>query len=81
MVVSFSENIAMFFSMCASVECMQLAGVCGHFTIHRYRPCRRALNLPFDLNRPRMTYSTVYFGGIANAAEQGVWQFSFSFLL
>jgi len=33
----------------ANVECMQRAGVRGHFLIHRYCPCQRALNLQIAL--------------------------------
>jgi hypothetical protein len=32
-----------------NVECMQRAGVRDHFTIHRYCPCQRALNLQIAL--------------------------------
>ena len=34
----------------ANVECMQRAGLRGHFTIHRYCPCQRAMNLPIGMN-------------------------------
>ena len=37
----------------ANVECMQRAGFRGHFIIHRYCPCQRALNLQIDMNRPK----------------------------
>jgi len=33
----------------ANVECMQRAGVRGHFIIHRYCPCQRALSFQFAL--------------------------------
>jgi hypothetical protein len=38
-----------FFRLVANVECMQRAGVRGHFTIHRYSPCQRALNMQIAL--------------------------------
>jgi hypothetical protein len=38
-----------FFSLAGNVECMQRAGVRGHFIIHRYCPCQRALNLQIAL--------------------------------
>jgi len=31
-------------------EYIQRVGVCGHFIIHRYSPCQRAMNLQIALN-------------------------------
>jgi hypothetical protein len=45
---SINENFT-FFILGHNVECMQRAGIRGHFTIHRYCPCQRALNLQIGL--------------------------------
>ncbi len=48
--LEFVIDVRCCYKVAHNVECMQRAGVRGRFTIYRYCPCQRALNLQIALN-------------------------------